>query len=299
MVRITPYWAALALLLGGGRPVTAEFVPTQPGPNPGSTGGPPADGAFSLPALDTGWYDQAGVHDAANMNYIAGRFANDEHRDFAVFNLSGLPGPIIGAQLQLFNPGPPFPGYSSPKPSEIYTLFDVATPIPTLEASQTGRADIFADLGTGVPYGAQVVSAADNGSVVSVALNQAGLAALNAAQGRQFALGGAITTLDSTLQDEYVFGFSSGPGTVRLVVTAVPEPASRILMVMGLVVPLVSGWRRRTAPIWVAPGRRRVVHGSVPRAAAGRPAPRPGAGRPRVAWGPASRRRAAVGAGGR
>jgi hypothetical protein len=226
----------------------ADFDPSLPGPNSGSPGWPPADGSFTLTALDTGWYDQTGFHDASIMNYVSGRLGNNEFRDFSVFDLSGLPGPITSAQLQLFNPGPPLSGYSSPNPFQTFTLFDVTTPISTLEASQSGRTDIFADLGTGstgTPFGAQIVSAADDGNFVTINLNPAGLAALNAAEGKQIAFGGAITDLDSRTVDEYIFGHSGGPGTVRLVVTAIPEPASLILMGTGLVAPLVYGWRRR------------------------------------------------------
>ena len=247
MARLTPYLAALTLLLGGWRSGMADLVPSLPGPSSGSPGGPPADGSFTLTALDTGWYDQTGFHDAANTNYISGRSGDVEHRNFTVFDLSGLSGPIISAQLQLFNPGPPLPGYSSPNPFQIFTLFDVSTPISTLVASQTGRTDIFADLGTGTAFGAQVVSAADNGKFVTINLNPAGLAALNAAEGKQIAFGGAITDLDLTTLDEYIFGFSNGPDTVRLVVTAVPEPASLALMGTGLVASLIYGWRRRIA----------------------------------------------------
>jgi hypothetical protein len=251
MVRSSPYLAALTLLLVGAGSVRADFIASDPGPVLGPVGAPPPPPAVAITAQNTGWYDQTGFHDAANTNYISGRLTNNEHRNFTVFSLSGLSGPIVSAQLQLFNPGPPFPGYSSPKPSEIFTLFDVSTPIPTLVANQTGQTGIFTDLGTGVPLGAQVVSAADDGNIVTVTLNPAGLAALNAAEGRQIAFGGAITTLDpTTTANEYIFGFANGPGTVQLIVTAVPEPASLILMGMGLVVPLAYGWhRRRTARV--------------------------------------------------
>src|SRR5207245_1357721 len=100
-------------------------------------------------------------------NYLAGRLSEvGDHHDFAVFDFSGLGTPIASAQLQLFNPSGtptnPSGGFSSFKPSETYTLFDVSTPIAALRASNTGRTDIFTDLGSGVAYGSQVVSAADN-----------------------------------------------------------------------------------------------------------------------------------------
>ncbi len=168
-------------------------------------------------------------------------------RNFFVFNLAGYtdPNPIGAAELRLFNPPN---GYTSPNPTETYSLFDVTTPIPTLVATNTGRTDIFADLGSGLSYGSRVVSAADNNRIVSVTLNAAAVAALNANRGGLFALGGALTTLGPP-GNEFVFGSSGLSIDVRqLVLTPVPEPATLMLLGTGVPVLLGYAWRRRRAP---------------------------------------------------
>src|SRR5262249_26017955 len=82
-------------------------------------------------------------------------------------------------------------------------------------------------LGTGTSYGSQTVSAADNGKIVSIAMNAAGGAALNAAEGSQFGVGGALTAISGTA-DQNIFGHSSfGPNVanhVRQLVLAFGAP---------------------------------------------------------------------------
>ena len=99
---------------------------------------------------------------------------------------------------------------------------------------------IFNDLGSGTLLGERIVSAADNGSTISIALNSDGLAALNAARGGLLAIGGALTSLGLS-DDEYVFGFSESLGNPELRAlqfrTAVaPEPAMFSLLGLGLLV---------------------------------------------------------------
>jgi hypothetical protein len=85
------------------------------------------------------------------------------------------------------NASNPQPGYLSTNPTELYTLFDVSTPIASLTANQAGAAGIYNDLGSGVSYGSRIVSAADNGTFVTIAVNASALAAINDAAGEQFA----------------------------------------------------------------------------------------------------------------
>jgi hypothetical protein len=65
------------------------------------------------------------------------------------------------------------------------------------------------------------------------------LAALDSSTGL-FALGGALTTLDSP-GDEYLFGWSQQSWDVRLRVTTIPEPLSTALF--GIC--LLGVWMRR------------------------------------------------------
>ena len=109
---------------------------------------------------------------------------------------------ITSAQLELAVPGPGGGGVFSGAgffigdPSENYELHDVVTPIATL-LNRTDRIGTHADLGNGVDYGSRTMTAADQGTVVTIELNSSAIAALNAATGL-FAMGGSLTTLDSS-----------------------------------------------------------------------------------------------------
>jgi hypothetical protein len=223
--------AALALLAGSVQRAEAQTI--------------------TLDAADSGWYNSIGTHSPENPNYLTGRSAAGLiYNNFFVFDLSSITLPIASAELQLFNPAsPPAPGYSSPDPREIYTPFDVSTAIPTLVAEGRERTDIFADLGSGVPYGSQVVSAEDNGRVVTIGLNPSGVADLNRAVGGLFAVGGTLTTLrPGGTQNELVFAATHvGAPTRQLVVTLIPEPGTLTLLGTGALGLLGCGRRRKRA----------------------------------------------------
>jgi hypothetical protein len=116
------------------------------------------------PAFGSGWWNSTGFHSSGNKNYITGQLRPTQYHDFFVVDLSTADLPVLDATLNLFNPAS---GFSSDKPTETYTLFDVSTPIDQLRASGSGRTDIFDDLSTGVSFGSRIVSTADNGKVVN------------------------------------------------------------------------------------------------------------------------------------
>jgi hypothetical protein len=99
-------------------------------------------------------------------------------------------------------------------------VFKVATPISTLESSANGRLDIFNDLGSGASYGSQTGPLHQD--LFTPAFNAAGLSALRAAIGGQFAVGGAITSLagsDSENRFGNTRGSNDGTDTKQLVLT--------------------------------------------------------------------------------
>ena len=138
---------------------------------------------------------------------------------------------------------------SSAFPSETVSFFDVFTSIPVLTADYVVlvRPDIYSDLGSGTLFGSRTYFPADSFQVRDVALNAAAIAAINAAAGGGFAIGGSIVTLNGQGVEEFVFG-NSGQFVRQLIVEAeavpVPEPSSLFLLGTGLLAG-VRRWRRR------------------------------------------------------
>ena len=221
----------LAFMLGGGQVAVADFM---------------------IEATDSGWYDEFGFHDPVNANYFAGwepDFTGNLHRNFMVFDTSGITETATSATVRMYNPSVDFDagdGYVSPDPSEIYRLYSVATDVNLL-VNGNGGVGAFDDLGEGTEYGEVVMTAADNGTFVEIELNQAALARINDPNDGPdlFVLGGAIATLQRPLdQPEWVFGFSTGsPGTVTLEVTTatIPEPSAFVVLMLPM---LICGSRR-------------------------------------------------------
>lgn len=174
-----------------------------------------ADTTVTLNAVDSGWYKPDGSHNADNDNYIAGKVSTvGELRNFFVFDLSSVHGPITSATLRILQPSA---GYNSVDDHETYSTFDVSTPVAELMATNDSRTDIHNDLGTGNSFGFTQVFDPSNNVIIELNLNPLGLAALNASNGL-FAIGGAITSLRGQ-DDEYIFGGSDATGTRQLVLT--------------------------------------------------------------------------------
>jgi ABC-type Fe3+ transport system substrate-binding protein len=71
-------------------------------------------------------------------------------------------------------------------------------------------------------------------------MNSDALAAINAALGSDFVLGGAITTLNAVADDEFLFGYTEAARgdyntQLRLTTLSVPEPATLALLGIALV----------------------------------------------------------------
>ena len=150
----------------------------------------------------TGWYDSStidlGSHSASNTNYIVGQNEGTPtdgsvFHDFFVFDISGLSSGITTATftVQTWTVDTSFDNANQ----VTYSLYDVSTPISTLEADQTGQLGIWQDLASGNLYGQYNFSNSDSNSYVRIGLDGAALADLNAAieAGDQtFAIGGTL-----------------------------------------------------------------------------------------------------------
>lgn len=202
--------------------------------------------ALAISAVDTGWYASNGVSQPGNQNYVVGQGFDDffgellEYQNFFVFDLSGV-ADASSATLRAYLVGAPFgPGYFTPDSSESWGLFDVTTDVADLTAGIGGIAG-FQDLGSGLSFGEVVVTKSDEGGYVEVILNDDAIASISAANGL-WAIGGRLLTLGNG-DPEVIFGFSDGNPRVELVLsTAVPAPASLLLVMTGFV---ALGWRSR------------------------------------------------------
>ncbi len=198
-----------------------------------------SDSPFVLGQDNQGWWNSVTGH-TQNGNYIVGAQSQASiFRNFFTFDLSSLTIPAAAATLEIQRYGA-----NSFDMTETLGLFDVSTSAGTLNALGPANAAIFNDLGTGTSYGAFDVSTAGNpADILSFPLNSAAVADINAAAGGFFSIGGSLTSLNAIFAgDETLFGGSGSSGVQRLVVEAVPEPATWLLLGTG-----IGGlwWRRR------------------------------------------------------
>ena len=183
---------------------------------------------------DLGWYRSDGHHDEFNENTFTGDLGL-EYRSFYVWDLPTLTNPVTSARID-FDLQYSL-GVWSTVP-QTGRMFDVSTSSSTLtqtDGGGTGHA-IFGDLGSGTSYGDFVISEADNLTLFSVQLNQAGLDAINSASGRPFSIGMSNV---SPYQQSFLFSSISFRGSQQLVlsmgnVAPVPEPQTWALMALGL-----------------------------------------------------------------
>ncbi len=190
------------------------------------------NGADLRTATNRGWVDESGFNNfgGASSNYIAGICGSsdecsgsdkDAHNYFA-FDM-GAAGTISSAVLTLYQPGPAdtggLHGFLSQYPVLTYSLWDSEFN-PT---SDDGVA-VYADLGSGISYGAIDLTDASNGTYVSITLNAAGIAALQAAADMR--------------ESAYIGG----------AIAAVPEPQTVVLMALGLAAVGLAARRRERTP---------------------------------------------------
>jgi hypothetical protein len=209
-----------------------------------------------LTQTNRGSYDGAGVGpfgsgDIPNADYHVGDLrdprghecypgCSDDYRNYLVFDMSTILQQITTAQLEMSVAGPgggtlySGAGFFSGDASENFELHDVITPIATL-LDRSDKIGTHADLGNGVLYGSRTMTAADQGTVITIVLNSSAISALNAATGL-FAMGGSLTTLDSFANYEMAFSSSGGAANVtRLRLTVVPEPSTLLLLGIGAI----------------------------------------------------------------
>lgn len=182
---------------------------------------------LSVEASQTGWVNSSGFGNTDNTNYITGFLDGVEHRSYFTFDLSGVIGEVVSASLSINQADA---GFSSVDASEFALFTSIDSSVPS--AGTIDDTSLFGELGTGDVFGGtSAISASD--SVVDVALNSNFVTAANSS-GSSIVIGSRLLTAGS-LDDEFIFGFSTGEGaTLNLVVdpngSAVPEPSSVLLL---------------------------------------------------------------------
>ncbi len=141
-------------------------------------------------------------------NCGAGDCYTGEFRNFFQFAIPQLDGPVISASLILDT------GYVALDQAS-YAQYQV-TSIPDVFG--------FGDLGSGTVYGSQIYTASNRNMGESIALDSAALAAIQAAAGGVFQLGGRVSStvnFGSDQADELVFGRTDAPQELEIVTGSV------------------------------------------------------------------------------
>ena len=167
----------------------------------------------SVTAANAGWFDAIGFHDGASTNYYTGAtgqadFHGGRVRSFFVFDLSGVSGQVVSAQLSARS-------YSGTGAPAMLSLYDVSTTPAALATTADAATQIFDDLGSGTVLGSAAVTD-PTAATITVPLSVDGVSALQAALGGTFALGGDYAPGSTVEQD--IFGSTgggNGPGVVH------------------------------------------------------------------------------------
>ena len=180
--------------------------------------------AGSVSATGEGWCNQGGGCNNTSTSFITNTFAGNSfgtyYNDFVALTLPSSH--ISSATISIWNDGEDFNLNSA----AVYNLY---------AASSIS----YGGLATGPSLGSISVSAADTGisEYITITLNAAGLAALNAHLGSTFVFGGAVSGLIPSLETE-IFGYTNGVPIAFLTyntAAVTPEPASLLMLGSGLV----------------------------------------------------------------
>ncbi len=221
--------AALAVLVGvtpaayasapNRAPVGGRIVHHPERVSPSSSGGTTftfdtSEGRFTKGVDNQGWYlphRNYGRDD--NSNYIVGTccHGSSEYRDFFTFDLASLADQVESATLVVYDPR------TKGDALETLRFSAVTTPAPQLNHNAGADRSVFSDLGHGQLYGLFSV-ARGRRQVRRFQLNERAVAAINAARGEYFSVGGRLVTISAGNRGQFLFGRSNNAGVQRLIV---------------------------------------------------------------------------------
>ncbi|MBW4512456.1 MAG: DUF4114 domain-containing protein [Scytonematopsis contorta HA4267-MV1] len=152
-------------------------------------------------------------------------------RSVVSFDLRSLSSQVTSAKLQLLK------NRTSGDPIETLGLFEVTTNTSQLYKSGLVSPEIFEDLGTGRSYGTfDVATGGNSNEILEFKLNEAAIAAINAANENFFSIGLALLSANpnnATEAAEYLFAFSNSSGIQRLVLETDNKETVSILVSDG------------------------------------------------------------------
>jgi hypothetical protein len=153
-----------------------------------------ADGQLTRGSDNQGWWSGTFTNVTGNDNYIVGiPSGNHQLNNYFTFSVAGLTGTELDASLLVGQGTGSGAAGAGPAVDVTYSLFDVSTTPATLnDESASSNAAIFNDLGSGSNYGAYSLSTGASGGTDTLALNSAGIAAINDAEGGFVSIGGSL-----------------------------------------------------------------------------------------------------------
>jgi hypothetical protein len=173
-------------------------------------------------------------YSSGNFSYLAGD-TSAAHKNFFVFNLSGVSGTIAGAQFEVQTYLVSGPGTFS----VFQTALDPTTTETTCSDTPTCSSTFTALDATTPAIGSVGLTAASSNTVQTLVFSPAGVAWLQANEGKTVVLGGDFPEATGS----FIFAFSkpnvfnSTDGVLSITtrdVTPVPEPTPLALLAVGL-----------------------------------------------------------------
>lgn len=178
----------------------------------------------------SGWYDSTGFHDSANNNYFSG-IHGSQYNNFFIFDLAGVSGAVTGASFTINTYEVTAPG--------TYTVYATSL-TPAVAGDCTGCMATYNALTSGTALGSVSLDSSNSNAYVTLALNAAGLAWLQANEGGQIVLGGSFPAVND---GDFAFGSSDFDPGNHLDINTVPEPGT--LVMFGSAVVGLAGIARR------------------------------------------------------
>lgn len=193
---------------------------------------------INVNAAGKGRIDSLGgsIGNNSDGNYFAGAFEGDSYRNHFDFAIPSFTGTLDSATLVLRND---FDATSHVGLTHTYSLYGLGA-----HGSYT-----FSDIGLGTSYGSVTISSV---GIVSVILNASAIAAISAAQGGTFSLGG-VHSGENLDGNNYDFGLSGGDATSTTLIlntsntssAATPEPTTLAIFGIGAGIAGLKARRRK------------------------------------------------------